>query len=108
MFLQIVMSKEFESLDQPLMVEVIRLRQSPQSSRSLMEPQLEELTSGRTLKEDLRRFLQATTSTTESSKEWSIFSDVSLALGDDVIRSHRSILAARSSYFEASFFFIIF
>merc|ERR1719259_1017484 len=33
---QIVMSKEFETLDQPLMVEIIRRRQTPQL-RSLQE-----------------------------------------------------------------------
>lgn len=37
---QIVMSKEFEMLDKPLMVEIIRRKQMPQM-RSLQEPQFE-------------------------------------------------------------------
>jgi hypothetical protein len=37
---QIVMSKEFETLEQPLMVEIIRRRQMPQM-RSLLEPQFD-------------------------------------------------------------------
>lgn len=37
---KIVMSKEFETIAQPLMVEIIRRRQVP-AVRSLMEPQFD-------------------------------------------------------------------
>ena len=84
---QIVMSKEFETLDQPLMVEIIRRRQTPQL-RSLQEEARTE--TGPTIKEDLKRFLQ-------TGEE---FADISLILDDRPIPSHKAILAARSSYFE--------
>ena len=51
---KIVMSKEFETLDQPLMVEIIRRRQAPQL-RSLQEGAQQE--QGPTLPEDMRQFL---------------------------------------------------
>jgi hypothetical protein len=51
---KIVMSKEFETLDQPLMVEIIRRRQTPQL-RSLQEGTMQE--QGPTLPEDMRQFL---------------------------------------------------
>jgi hypothetical protein len=38
---QIVMSKEFETLEQPLMVEIIRQQQQTPQSRSQVEPQFE-------------------------------------------------------------------
>ena len=84
---QIVMSKEFETLDQPLMVEIIRRRQTPQL-RSLQEDVRCE--SGPTIEEDLKRFLR-------SGEE---FSDIFLVLDSSPIPSHKAILAARSSYFE--------
>jgi len=84
---QIVMSKEFETLDQPLMVEIIRRRQSPQL-RSLMEDCSVE--SGPTLADDLRNFLL-------NGRD---FADISLILEEECIPSHKAILAARSSYFE--------
>lgn len=88
---QIVMSKEFETLDQPLMVEIIRRRQQPQI-RLMREPQLD--TSGTTLEQDMEQFLKS------SGKE---FCDIHLILGEAVIPAHKSILAARCSYFEAMF-----
>ena len=84
---QIVMSKEFETLDQPLMVEIIRRRQTPQL-RSLQEDVRSE--TGPTIEEDLRRFLR-------SGEE---FADIFLILESTPIPSHKAILAARSSYFE--------
>jgi len=99
---QIVMSRDFEQLDQRLMVEIIRQRQCPQQpGRSLAETSLaEEAAAGPTLKEDLRRFLQLTSADVDGKQT---FADVSLALGVDVIPSHKAVLAARSSYFEAKF-----
>ena len=85
---QIVMSKEFETLDQPLMVEIIRRRQTPQL-RSLQE-EFNRTEVGNTLAEDLRQFLRV-------GQE---FSDISLVLEGVAIPSHKAILAARSSYFE--------
>ena len=84
---QIVMSKEFETLDQPLMVEIIRRRQTPQL-RSLQEDVRSE--TGPTIEEDLKRFLR-------SGEE---FADIFLILESTPIPSHKAILAARSSYFE--------
>jgi len=86
---KIVMSKEFETLEQPLMVEIIRRRQSP-PLRSLQEG-VAPPDPGHGLDHDLKEFLL------ESGAE---FADISLVLEDTVIPSHKAILAARSSYFE--------
>ena len=84
---QIIMSKEFETLDQPLMVEIIRRNQTRQL-RSLQEDLRQE--TGPTIQEDMKRFL----STGDE------FSDIFLTLDNTSIPSHKAILAARSSYFE--------
>jgi len=84
---QIVMSKEFETLDQPLMVEIIRRRQTPQL-RSLQEDARSE--SGPTIHDDLKHFL----------RNGAEFADISLVLEGTPIPSHKAVLAARSSYFE--------
>jgi len=84
---QIVMSKEFETLDQPLMVEIIRRRQTPQL-RSLQEDARSE--TGPTIHDDLRYFL----------RNGAEFADISLVLEGTPIPSHKAVLAARSSYFE--------
>jgi hypothetical protein len=85
---QIVMSKEFETLDQPLMVEIIRRRQSPQL-RSLQE-EFHRPEVGNTINEDLKHFL----------KVGEEFSDIDLVLEGVAVPSHKAVLAARSSYFE--------
>jgi len=85
---QIVMSKEFETLDQPLMVEIIRRRQTPQL-RSLQE-EFNRAEVGNTLSEDLKQFL----------KVGQEFSDIDLDLDGVSIPCHKAVLAARSSYFE--------
>jgi len=84
---QIVMSKEFETLDQPLMVEIIRRRQTPQL-RSLQEDARCEI--GPTIHDDLKHFL----------RNGDEFADISLVLEGTPIPSHKAVLAARSSYFE--------
>ena len=84
---QIVMSKEFETLDQPLMVEIIRRRQTP-SLRSLHEEVRPE--AGPSLQDDLKKFLR-------TGQE---FADIWLLLGEVAVPSHKAVLAARSSYFE--------
>jgi len=91
---EIVMSSEFETLDQPLMVEIIRRRQMP-VQRSLPDP-LNEGSShcNKSLEEDLKVFLDS------NGQE---FCDIVLRLGDIPVAAHKAILAARSSYFEAMF-----
>ena len=84
---QIIMSKEFETLDQPLMVEIIRRNQT-RTMRSLQDDIRAE--TGATIEEDMKRFLR-------SGDE---FSDIFLVLDNTPIPSHKAILAARSSYFE--------
>lgn len=87
---QIVMSKEFETLDQTLMVEIIRRRQTPQL-RSLQEEGKEGCAmAGGGLAADLREFLRG----------GGEFADIQLTLGGAAIPGHKAILAARSSYFE--------
>ncbi|XP_021921772.1 leucine-zipper-like transcriptional regulator 1 isoform X2 [Zootermopsis nevadensis] len=88
---QIVMSKEFETLEQPLMVEIIRRQQMPQI-RSLPEPQFDS--TGTTLEQDMEAFLNSV------GKE---FSDITLMVDGHPIPSHKAVLAARCSYFEAMF-----
>ncbi|XP_013788494.1 leucine-zipper-like transcriptional regulator 1 [Limulus polyphemus] len=88
---QIVMSKEFETIAQPLMVEIIRRRQVP-AVRPLTEPQCD--LAGTTLEQDMEAFLKGTG--TE-------FCDITLMLDDQPIPAHKAILAARCSYFEAMF-----
>ncbi|XP_044740473.1 leucine-zipper-like transcriptional regulator 1 isoform X2 [Chrysoperla carnea] len=90
----IVMSKEFETLDQSLMVEVIRKKQIPQpNTKSFIEPQYDSLI-GTTLEQDMAVFLKS------AGKE---FCDIILLLDGCAIPAHKSILAARCSYFEAMF-----
>lgn len=88
---QIVMSKEFETIAQPLMVEIIRRRQMP-VVRPLMEPHFD--TPGTTLEQDMELFLRST------GKD---FCDIILLLDGHPIPAHKAILAARCSYFEAMF-----
>ncbi|XP_052834054.1 leucine-zipper-like transcriptional regulator 1 [Octopus bimaculoides] len=89
---QIIMSKEFETLDQPLMVEIIRRKQQPQF-RTLPDPQTDPNNSN-TLEKDMENFLKVV------GME---FCDIILILDGILIPAHKSILAARSSYFEAMF-----
>lgn len=108
----IVMSGDFETLEQPLMVEIVRRhtlskRQPDQEPGSgplvaaipaVSPPCLSAsgsgLTVGSSFEEDMKRFLF--TVGTE-------FADVMLVLDGTQILSHRAILAARSQYFEAMF-----
>lgn len=88
---QIIMSEEFEMIAQPLMVEIIRRRQMP-SVRRLIEPHFDS--TGTTLEQDMEAFLRLT------GKD---FCDITLVLDGQPIPSHKSLLAARCSYFEAMF-----
>ncbi|XP_015122365.1 leucine-zipper-like transcriptional regulator 1 [Diachasma alloeum] len=88
---QIVMSQEFETLDQPLMVEIIRRRQMPQA-RSFSKHY--ELGTGTTLEQDMAIFLKSV------GRE---FCDITLMLDGVPIPAHKAVLAARCSYFEGMF-----
>ncbi|XP_012223747.1 leucine-zipper-like transcriptional regulator 1 isoform X2 [Linepithema humile] len=88
----IVMSQEFETLDQPLMVEIIRRRQMPQA-RTFTKYEYESVT-GTSLEQDMQAFLKS------SGRE---FCDITLILDGIPIPAHKAILAARCSYFEAMF-----
>lgn len=86
----IVMSKEFETLDKPLIVEIIRRKLEPPVR--LLDPPTEPLDSN-CLEQDLAHFRM-------SGAE---FCDVTLVLDGTHIPAHKAILGARSSYFEAMF-----
>ena len=107
----IVMSKEFETLSQPLMVEIIRRKQMPnirygnnsetKQTISIKDNTREKPTAksgtnsfGTTLEQDMELFL------TSSGKE---FCDITLVVDTVQIIAHKSVLAARSAYFEAMF-----
>ncbi|CAH1786003.1 unnamed protein product [Owenia fusiformis] len=91
---QIVMSKEFEILDQPLMVEIIRRRQLPPVR--LQEPQNTESHNDNCLEKDLELFLKSPGISGD-------FCDITLMLDGVSIPAHKAILAARCSYFESMF-----
>ena len=92
-FNQVIMLSEFEQLERPLLVEMIRLRQSPRKCT------VNELTSQETtsLEEDLESFFKK-----DYGKE---FADLFVKLNSNnhLILVHKVILAARCSYFEAFF-----
>ncbi|XP_011148162.2 leucine-zipper-like transcriptional regulator 1 isoform X2 [Harpegnathos saltator] len=89
---QIVMSQEFETLDQPLMVEIIRRRQVPQA-RTFAKYEYESGV-GTSLEQDMKAFLNSV------GLE---FCDIRLILDGLPIPAHKAVLAARCSYFEAMF-----
>ncbi|XP_011498946.1 PREDICTED: leucine-zipper-like transcriptional regulator 1 [Ceratosolen solmsi marchali] len=90
---QIVMSQEFEVLDQPLMVEIIRRKQMPQT-KNFLKPYDLGTDIGTTLEQDMKTFLNV------NGYE---FCDITLMLDGVPIPSHKAILAARCSYFEGLF-----
>ncbi|XP_033223341.1 leucine-zipper-like transcriptional regulator 1 [Belonocnema kinseyi] len=87
----IVMSQEFETLDKPLMVEIIRRRQMPQTKNF---SKYYELGTGTTLEQDMEAFLK------HVGRD---FCDITLMLDGVPIPAHKSVLAARCSYFEGMF-----
>ena len=108
------MSKEFETLSQPLMVEIIRRKQmpnirygngsdskqsspnTPNPSQTRDKPNAKNSSNsfGTTLEQDMELFL------TTSGKE---FCDITLLVETKSITAHKSVLAARSAYFEGMF-----
>ncbi|RNA42331.1 leucine-zipper-like transcriptional regulator 1 [Brachionus plicatilis] len=95
-FNQVIMLTEFEQLQSSLMVEIIRLRQTPRKINTT--EQINEIVRDKSscLEKDLENFLL-----NEIGNE---FSDILIVLNENKpIFSHKCILAARCAYFEAYF-----
>ncbi|XP_052124024.1 leucine-zipper-like transcriptional regulator 1 homolog [Frankliniella occidentalis] len=118
-YTQIVMSPDFETLDQPLMVEIIRRKQLPVLKKAQETQLMTEFNvyidipetikdpcefnpckrtpgplQGTTLEQDMELFL---------SHVGNDFCDITLVLDGNHIRAHKAILAARCGYFEGLF-----
>ncbi|XP_052751943.1 leucine-zipper-like transcriptional regulator 1 [Galleria mellonella] len=95
-FTPIVMSPEFEDMEQSLMVEVIRRRQQPPPKQpsATAQHECDEEIIGTTLEQDMCVFVGG------GGAE---LADVRLRVGGALRPAHRSILAARAAYFEAMF-----
>ena len=91
-FNQIILGTDFENLDKSLMVEIIRRKQLQQQNTIQESPTL-SASDVPTLVEDMKALLASDDS----------FSDFTLCLNGREIKSHKVVLAARSSYFEALF-----
>lgn len=90
-FPEIVMSQEFVALEKGLIVEIIRKRLNPGRPPADLR---NDRAIGTTLESDMEIFLKS------GGKE---FCDINLLLGDTVIPAHKSVLAARCSYFQGLF-----
>ncbi|XP_033627640.1 leucine-zipper-like transcriptional regulator 1 [Asterias rubens] len=92
----IVMSKEFECLSQPLMVEVVRRRQLA-SGRPYQHEKMPDFNKSfeTSLEQDMESFLKG--------KLGQEYADITLMLDGKPIPAHKAVLAARSSFFEAMF-----
>lgn len=90
-YYEIVMSPEFVTLEKPLIVEIVRKRLNP--GKNLSNNFHYDKTIGTTLETDMAAFLIC-------GKE---FCDINLALDGKMIPAHKSILAARCTYFQALF-----
>lgn len=84
------MSDEFGALEKSLIVEVIRKRFNP--AKTEIRPEIIE---GTTLEMDMAAFLK--------HDGGAAFCDIELLLDGQVIPAHKSILAARCTYFQAMF-----
>ncbi|OQR71723.1 leucine-zipper transcriptional regulator 1 [Tropilaelaps mercedesae] len=93
---QIVMSKEFETISQPLMVEIIRRRQAPPLRGPMMVGGGSANSFGGAV-QDMAALLR------EVGGPGGDFTDITLMLDGQPVRAHKCILAARCSYFEAMF-----
>lgn len=89
---QIVMSREFETIEQPLMVEIIRRHQLP-PVKCPSEPHIQNFMIN-SLEYDMDIYLKG---------QGSEFCDLTLLLDGAIIPVHKAVLAARCSYFEAMF-----
>lgn len=90
-FNQIILGTDFENLDKSLMVEIIRRKQLQQQSAIPDSPTM-SAQNVPTLVDNLRALLHD-----------DAFSDFKLCLKGKEVKSHKIVLAARSSYFEGFF-----
>lgn len=90
-FQEIVNCSDFETLEKPLIIEIIRKKLNPSKQPSDMGY---DKSIGTTLESDMAVFLKST------GKE---FCDITLVLDGHQIPAHKSILAARCAYFQAMF-----
>ncbi|KAK0167024.1 hypothetical protein PV327_004475 [Microctonus hyperodae] len=95
---QIVMSREFETLDRVLMVEIIRRRQMPQIRYNSKQY---ETGMGTTLEQDMEKFLKNMLDGKDNGGQE--FCDITLMLNGVPYPAHKAVLAARCSYFEGMF-----
>ncbi|KAL4703511.1 hypothetical protein ACJJTC_018095 [Scirpophaga incertulas] len=97
-FTPIVMSKEFEEMEQSLMVEVIRRRQQPPPHKqpAATTTDCDEEIVGTTLEQDMCVLASG-------GGGGGGLADVKLRVGAAMRPAHRSVLAARAAYFEAMF-----
>lgn len=92
----IIMSKNFESVPQKLMVEIIRRRQVPQGNTHIpVDNQCRSTHPEKTLQRDMLDFFQGS--------RGQDFCDILLMVDGEPIGAHKAVLAARCSYFEAMF-----
>ncbi|KAG5840392.1 hypothetical protein ANANG_G00188310 [Anguilla anguilla] len=89
-FNQVIMTKEFEHLSTPLIVEIVRRKQQPPPRVYSDQP----VDIGTSLVQDMKAYLEG------AGLE---FCDITLLLDGHPRPAHKAILAARSSYFEAMF-----
>ncbi|XP_043924248.1 leucine-zipper-like transcriptional regulator 1 isoform X2 [Protopterus annectens] len=89
-FNQVIMTKEFEHLSPPLIVEIVRRKQQPPVRVHSDQP----VDIGTSLVQDMKAYLEG------AGYE---FCDIMLLLDGHPRPAHKAILAARSSYFEAMF-----
>uniref|UniRef100_A0A673IBP3 Leucine-zipper-like transcriptional regulator 1 n=1 Tax=Sinocyclocheilus rhinocerous TaxID=307959 RepID=A0A673IBP3_9TELE len=89
-FNQVIMTKEFEHLSTPLIVEIVRRKQQPPPRVYSDQP----VDIGTSLVQDMKACLEG------AGHE---FCDIILLLDGHPRPAHKAILAARSSYFEAMF-----
>jgi len=95
-FNQVIMLNEFEHLHSPLMVEIIRLKQTNRKF-NILEPATEPNQTITSLEEDMASFLL--------SDVGNEFADIFILLNENMppLSAHKSILASRCAYFEAYF-----
>uniref|UniRef100_A0A673Y3Y5 Leucine zipper like post translational regulator 1 n=1 Tax=Salmo trutta TaxID=8032 RepID=A0A673Y3Y5_SALTR len=89
-FNQVIMTKEFEHLSTPLIVEIVRRKQQPPPRVYSDQP----VDIGTSLVQDMKAYLEG---------GGLDFCDIVLLLDGHPRPAHKAILAARSSYFEAMF-----
>lgn len=89
-FNQVIMMKEFEHLSSSLIVEIVRRKQQPPLRIHSDQP----VDIGTSLVQDMKAYLEG------AGRD---FCDITLLLDGHPRPAHKTILAARSSYFEAMF-----